>query len=67
MGRLGAGELRPLPHEAFPVSRAADAFRHMATARHVGKIVLDLCDPGVAAVTDRVRRFCPCPAAFRSA
>jgi NADPH:quinone reductase-like Zn-dependent oxidoreductase/short-subunit dehydrogenase/acyl carrier protein len=36
-----AGEYRPLPIEPFPLNRAADAFRHMAQARHVGKIVLN--------------------------
>jgi len=34
------GALRPLPRTAFALSEAATAFRHMAQARHVGKIVL---------------------------
>ncbi len=34
------GELRPLPRRVFPVTRAVDAFRYMAQARHVGKVVL---------------------------
>ena len=37
---MEAGELQALPTQAFAFSRAADAFRHMAQARHVGKIVL---------------------------
>ncbi|MEM7311459.1 MAG: SDR family NAD(P)-dependent oxidoreductase, partial [Planctomycetota bacterium] len=35
-----AGELTPLLHETLPLARAPQAFRHMAQARHVGKIVL---------------------------
>lgn len=36
------GLLHPLPHRIFPAGRAAEAFRHMAQARHVGKIVLSM-------------------------
>jgi len=42
---FAAGVFRPLPVTAFPVSRAADAFRHMAQARHVGKLAVDMRDP----------------------
>ncbi|MEZ4453137.1 MAG: SDR family NAD(P)-dependent oxidoreductase [Nannocystaceae bacterium] len=34
------GELRPLPHQVVPLARAPVAFRTMAAARHIGKIVL---------------------------
>ena len=37
---LGQGLLDPLPVENFPLSQVADAFRHMAKARHIGKIVV---------------------------
>ena len=37
---LGRGQLRPLPCEVFPVTEAVQAFRRMAAARHIGKIVL---------------------------
>ncbi|WBB80641.1 type I polyketide synthase [Micromonospora sp. WMMD882] len=37
---LDAGRLAPLPLRAFPLERAEDAFRHMAQARHVGKVVV---------------------------
>ncbi|MFE0593660.1 SDR family NAD(P)-dependent oxidoreductase [Micromonospora echinospora] len=37
---LGAGRLAPLPLRTFPFERAVDAFRHMAQARHVGKVVV---------------------------
>jgi NADPH:quinone reductase-like Zn-dependent oxidoreductase/acyl carrier protein len=39
------GVLRPLPVESFPASRAADAFRKMAQAQHIGKMVLTLKEP----------------------
>ncbi len=35
-----AGELEPLPHKAFPIEEGAAAFRFMAQARHIGKIIL---------------------------
>jgi acyl transferase domain-containing protein/NADPH-dependent curcumin reductase CurA/NAD(P)-dependent dehydrogenase (short-subunit alcohol dehydrogenase family)/acyl carrier protein len=37
---VAAGVLRPLPRTVFALADAAAAFRHMAQARHVGKIVL---------------------------
>ncbi|MGB0128513.1 MAG: SDR family NAD(P)-dependent oxidoreductase, partial [Rhodocyclaceae bacterium] len=40
LAEVTAGRLRPLPLQAFPLTRAADGFRHMAMARHVGKVVL---------------------------
>jgi NADPH:quinone reductase-like Zn-dependent oxidoreductase/acyl carrier protein len=42
---LAAGRLTPLPRTIVPVSQAADAFRTMAGARHIGKLVIDLADP----------------------
>jgi NAD(P)-dependent dehydrogenase (short-subunit alcohol dehydrogenase family) len=38
--RLERGEIRPLPLQAFDLTRAAEAFRFMAMARHTGKVVL---------------------------
>ena len=32
----------PLPHRIFPISDAAEAFRYMAQAKHIGKIALSL-------------------------
>jgi NADPH:quinone reductase-like Zn-dependent oxidoreductase/acyl carrier protein len=40
MARFAAGDLQPLPWRAFPLAQAVEAFRFMAQARHVGKIVL---------------------------
>lgn len=37
---MEAGEVRPLPRRTFPISSAPEAFRCMAKAAHVGKIVL---------------------------
>ena len=42
MALFEAGKLHPLPHRALPISRAVTAFRLMAQARHVGKIVLSM-------------------------
>jgi acyl transferase domain-containing protein/surfactin synthase thioesterase subunit/NADPH-dependent curcumin reductase CurA/NADP-dependent 3-hydroxy acid dehydrogenase YdfG/acyl carrier protein len=36
--------LHPLPHRIFPISQAQEAFRYMAKALHVGKIVVSLQD-----------------------
>ena len=38
--------LRPLPYQAVPVQRAAQAFRLMQQSRHVGKILITLPLPG---------------------
>ncbi len=37
---LERGELRPLPAKVYPLARISDAFRFMAQARHVGKLVV---------------------------
>jgi acyl transferase domain-containing protein/NADPH:quinone reductase-like Zn-dependent oxidoreductase/acyl carrier protein len=41
-----AGEtIRPLPYRVFPVSRVQEAFRWVAQAKHIGKVVLSFQDP----------------------
>lgn len=40
MRLIRKGKLRPLHHQTLPLSKAADAFRLMAQAKHIGKIVL---------------------------
>ncbi len=40
LGEVEAGRLTPLPVTVFPMAEAEEAFRFMAQARHVGKIVL---------------------------
>jgi amino acid adenylation domain-containing protein len=37
-------DLRPLSHRVFPVARLADAFRYMAQAKHVGKLIVSIKD-----------------------
>lgn len=34
------GTLKPLPQKLFPIERSVDAFRFMAQAKHIGKIVI---------------------------
>jgi acyl transferase domain-containing protein/acyl carrier protein len=40
MAQMESGTLSPLPRRTFPAPEAADAFRHMAQARHIGKVVI---------------------------
>ena len=40
LGRIEAGELAALPHRCFGIDDVRGAFRHMAMARHVGKVVV---------------------------
>jgi acyl transferase domain-containing protein/thioesterase domain-containing protein/acyl carrier protein len=47
---LRTGKLRALPAERMPIAHAAAAFRHMAQARHIGKIVLTLRHQSIRAV-----------------
>jgi polyketide synthase 12/epothilone polyketide synthase D len=57
-----SGVFTPLPVDATPISRAADAFRHMAQARHIGKLALTMHDPAA-----QVRRVAPAPPPPRGA
>jgi acyl transferase domain-containing protein/thioesterase domain-containing protein/acyl carrier protein len=43
-----SGRLQPLTHQSLPISRAAAAFRLMAQAKHIGKIVLTTQDAEAA-------------------
>lgn len=38
--RFADGGLRPLPHQTFPMDQAANAFRLMSRAGHIGKILV---------------------------
>ncbi|WP_254171825.1 zinc-binding dehydrogenase, partial [Planktothrix agardhii] len=33
-------QLQPLPYTVFPVEEASNAFRYMAQAKHIGKVVI---------------------------
>jgi amino acid adenylation domain-containing protein len=55
---LDSGALSALPIEQFPLSRVADAFRHMAKAKHIGKIVVSYDAPApVIETTGGVERI----------
>jgi acyl transferase domain-containing protein/D-arabinose 1-dehydrogenase-like Zn-dependent alcohol dehydrogenase len=57
--RFESGELNPLPHRVFPVSNITNAFRYMAQAKHIGKVIVSLQEHGtrVARLTDDSIRF----------
>ncbi len=40
MNQFEQGSLHPLPRSIYPIEDARDAFRYMAQARHIGKIVI---------------------------
>ena len=42
--RIESKAFHPLPHRVLPVSRIVEAFRHMAQARHIGKVVISMRD-----------------------
>ncbi len=42
MVQFEAKHFQPLPKTVFPIESAPDAFRYMAQARHIGKVVLTL-------------------------
>ena len=55
---LDRGVLSALRIEEFPISRVADAFRHMAKAKHIGKIVVSYDAPApVIETTGGVERM----------
>ena len=45
MQRFQVGDLKPLPKTVFPIAEAASAFRYMAQAKHIGKVVVTLPAP----------------------
>jgi acyl transferase domain-containing protein/acyl carrier protein len=47
-----AGRLHPLPARIYPLEQAAEAFRFMAQARHIGKIVLTCAPTGTPIRSD---------------
>jgi acyl transferase domain-containing protein/NADPH:quinone reductase-like Zn-dependent oxidoreductase len=47
-GAFAKGELSPLPSEIYAIDQAESAFRHMASGRHVGKLVLVRPPPPMA-------------------
>ncbi|MFC4562164.1 type I polyketide synthase [Nocardiopsis mangrovi] len=51
MALFESGAVEPLPVRAWPARRAREAFRHLAQARHVGKVVLTLPEPPLSSGT----------------
>ncbi|MCP4655644.1 MAG: type I polyketide synthase, partial [bacterium] len=45
--RFEQGDFGPLRRRVFPVSQTVAAFRHMARAEHIGKVVISMHDPEV--------------------
>ena len=48
--RIEAGRFHALPYRVFPMDRIVDAFRHLAQARHIGKVIVSTIDAHVTAV-----------------
>jgi NADPH:quinone reductase-like Zn-dependent oxidoreductase/acyl carrier protein len=48
LAMVSADEIGPLPCELYRASEATAAFRRLASARHIGKVVIDMDDPEVA-------------------
>jgi NADPH:quinone reductase-like Zn-dependent oxidoreductase/SAM-dependent methyltransferase/short-subunit dehydrogenase/acyl carrier protein len=44
IGRFDGRTLTPLPYRVFPADRVPDAFRAMAQAQHIGKLVVSMLD-----------------------
>jgi len=61
MEHLKRDEYQPLPVSTYSLSRAAEAFRFMAQAKHIGKVVLAVEEPEVAVLPESVggSRFRP--------
>jgi acyl transferase domain-containing protein/NADPH:quinone reductase-like Zn-dependent oxidoreductase/acyl carrier protein len=49
---LATGALAPLPYRVFPMTEAPQAFRYMAAARHIGKVVVVDRPPGARKAID---------------
>lgn len=45
MERFAAGDFSPEPATVFPVAAAGEAFQHLASAMHIGKVILEMSDP----------------------
>ena len=41
---FSSNDLRPLSHRVFPIGRLVEAFRNMAQAKHVGKLIVSICN-----------------------
>ncbi|NNF07143.1 MAG: SDR family NAD(P)-dependent oxidoreductase, partial [Candidatus Eisenbacteria bacterium] len=59
--RFRKSEYHALPYTVFQASRVAEAFRYVAQARHIGKVVISLRDKNV-----QIARRDPEPMSFRA-
>ena len=50
-------ELRPLPYKTYPLGNVTDAFRDMAQAKHIGKLVVPISGKDVAVEPERQTVF----------
>jgi len=50
-GYFRSGAFQPLPTEVFPITEVADAFQRMASAKHIGKVVLSVMPPARSLLT----------------
>ena len=48
LSRFERGELPTQPYTSFPAAEAVDAFRFVAQAKHIGKVMVGLQDTGVS-------------------
>jgi acyl transferase domain-containing protein/acyl carrier protein/phospholipid N-methyltransferase len=55
IGRFDGRTLTPLPYRVFPADRVPDAFRAMAQAQHIGKLVVSMQDRAGLRVQRRPR------------
>lgn len=51
MSGFADGSLKPLPIKIFPIENVVDAFRFMAGAKHIGKVVLSMPESGCSTST----------------
>ncbi|HRO13212.1 SDR family NAD(P)-dependent oxidoreductase, partial [Amaricoccus sp.] len=56
---FAAGRIGPIPVTAFPAAEVADAFRLMARAKHVGKVVIEFAGGEIPALRLPKPRFRP--------
>jgi acyl transferase domain-containing protein/NADPH:quinone reductase-like Zn-dependent oxidoreductase len=63
MALVEAGVLQPPPHRLFPAADLVGAFRHMAQAKHIGKVLVSVAElaepPGLAPAPARPVRVDP--------
>jgi NADPH:quinone reductase-like Zn-dependent oxidoreductase/acyl carrier protein len=52
-----AGMLHPLPYTSWPASKVSDAFRTMSQGKHIGKLVIDMCDSELQITSSDVPRI----------